>query len=68
MNLALTNAVVVGSRLEPFVAVAGVGAGQVLAGAVAAHGPRPRALVDVAAHVVAEGVAGLAVASDERSV
>lgn len=38
--------------------------GQVLAGAVAAHGPRPRALVHVAARVVAERVARGALASE----
>lgn len=58
----LTDAVVVGAGLEAVVAVAAVGAGQVLARAVAAQRARARALVHVAARAVAQRVARLALA------
>ena len=59
----LTNTIIIGARLEPIIAVAHVGAGHVLTGAVPAQRARPRALVHVAARAVAESVAGLALAS-----
>lgn len=65
---ACTDAVVVGAGLEPLVAVAGVGAGQVLARAVATQRPRARALVHVATRVLAQRVARRALAAAGHSI
>lgn len=47
------NTIIISARLEPFITVAGVRPGQVLAGTVATHRPGSGTLVHVAAHVIA---------------
>lgn len=64
INKLLTNAVVVRARLEALVAVARIGAGQVLTRSVPAQRPRSVALVHVSAHIVPEHVAWHALATE----